>query len=125
MERINKKIIVVLTMFLGLFLALVLYMTYFQIVKAKDIATGEYAQYNRRHWVDENKGKRGTIYDSEGNVLVETQTDSNNNNFRKFLYGSIYSPITGFNSKNYGTAGLEKSYAKTLLNIIENTPLSE
>lgn len=125
MERINKKIIVVLTMFLGLFLALVLYMTYFQIAKAKDIATGEYAQYNRRHWVDENKVKRGTIYDSEGNVLVETQTDSNNNNFRKFLYGSIYSPITGFNSKNYGTSGLEKSYAKTLLNIKENTPLSD
>ncbi|WP_300409929.1 penicillin-binding protein 2 [Lagierella sp.] len=125
MERINKKIIVVFCVFVALFLGLVLYMTYFQIVKAKDIATGEYSQYNRRHWVDENKVKRGTIYDSEGNVLVETQTDSDNNNFRKFTYGSIYSPITGFNSKNYGTSGLEKSYAKTLLNIKEDTPLSE
>ncbi|MDO5017810.1 MAG: penicillin-binding protein 2 [Lagierella massiliensis] len=125
MERLNKKIIVVLSVFLGLFLALVFYMTYFQIAKAKDIAKGEYSQYNRRHWVDENKVKRGTIYDADGNVLVETQTDSNNNNYRKFNYGSIYSPVTGFNSKNYGTSGLEKTFAKPLLNIKESTPLSD
>ena len=125
MEKYNKKILIIFTAFVFMFLGLVLYMTYFQIVKANSIAKGEFSQYNRRYWVDENKIKRGTIYDDSGNILVETRSDNDGNNYRYFPYEENYAPITGFNSKTYGTTGLEKSFARALLNIEDDTPLSE
>ena len=122
MEKTNKRIILVLSMFLVLFVILVLYMTYFQSAKAKEIADNE---YNKRLWVDENSIRRGTIYDRDGNEVVVTKKDEEGNNYRSFPMGQSYSNITGYNSKIYGTAGLEKSYGKVLLNINEKTPLSE
>ncbi|MDO5716031.1 MAG: penicillin-binding transpeptidase domain-containing protein [Tissierellia bacterium] len=122
MEKTNKRIILVLSMFLVLFVILVLYMTYFQSAKAKEIADNE---YNKRLWVDENSIRRGTIYDRDGNEVVVTKKDEEGNNYRSFPMGQSYSNITGYHSKIYGTAGLEKSYGKVLLNINEKTPLSE
>lgn len=100
-------------------------MTYFQIAKAKDVSIGygKYGQYNKRYWVDENKVKRGTVYDSGNNIVVETLKDSNGNNYRNFPFDEIYAPITGYSIN--GGSGLEKSYGKQLLNIKEDTPLSD
>ena len=106
-NKMNKRIIVVLSFLMTLFVLLVLYLTYFQIVKADKIANNE---YNKRLWVDEDKVERGTIYDRDKNVLVETKKDSAGKNYRFFDYADIYGNITGYNSKTYGTAGLEKSY---------------
>lgn len=125
MEKVNKKILIIFAGFVFLFLGLVLYMTYFQVVKAKDLNNGEYSKYNPRNTVDENKVKRGTVYDSDGNILIETKTDSDKNNYRSFPYGEDYAPITGYNSKSYGTYGLEQSFSNQLLNIKEDTPLAE
>lgn len=121
-NKMNKRIIVVLSFLMTLFVLLVLYLTYFQIVKADKIANNE---YNKRLWVDEDKVERGTIYDRDKNVLVETKKDSSGKNYRFFDYADIYGNITGYNSKTYGTAGLEKSYMKELLNINKDTPLSQ
>ena len=121
-NKMNKRIIVVLSFLMTLFVLLVLYLTYFQIVKADKIANNE---YNKRLWVDEDKVERGTIYDRDKNVLVETKKDSAGKNYRFFDYADIYGNITGYNLKTYGTAGLEKSYMKELLNINKDTPLSQ
>lgn len=121
-NKMNKRIIVVLSFLMTLFVLLVLYLTYFQIVKADKIANNE---YNKRLWVDEDKVERGTIYDRDKNVLVETKKDQSGKNYRFFDYADIYGNITGYNSKTYGTAGLEKSYMKELLNINKDTPLSQ
>ncbi len=118
----NRRIILVLSVLMTLFVLLVLYLTYFQIVKADTVANNE---YNKRLWVDENKIARGNIYDRDKNVLVETKKDDSGNNYRYFDYADIYGNITGYNSKIYGTAGLEKAYMKELLNINKDTPLSE
>ncbi|QQK07112.1 peptidoglycan D,D-transpeptidase FtsI family protein [Miniphocaeibacter halophilus] len=125
MEKFNKKILIVFSFLVFLFLGLVLYMTYFQIAKAKDVSTGygKYGQYNKRYWVDENKVKRGTVYDSQNNIVVETLKDSNGNNYRNFPFDDIYAPITGYSIN--GGSGLEKSFGKQLLNIKEDTPLSD
>ncbi|NMB13981.1 MAG: penicillin-binding protein 2, partial [Gallicola sp.] len=72
MEKFNKKIILILSLFVVVFVAFVLYMTYFQIVRAEDVARHE---YNKRLWVDENKIERGAIYDRNGNLLAETKKD--------------------------------------------------
>ncbi len=126
MEKYNKKILMVFTLFVFLFLGLILYMTYFQIVRAKELKTNkEYSQYDSRNSVDENVIKRGTIYDSEGNPIVTTEKDSDGVNYRNFKYGKIYAPITGYNSKSYGTTGLEKTYRDELLDIKKDTPLAD
>ncbi|MDL2310650.1 penicillin-binding protein 2 [Peptostreptococcaceae bacterium OttesenSCG-928-C18] len=126
MEKYNKKILIVFTAFVFLFVSLILYMTYFQIVKAKELTNDKkYSQYDSRNTVDENKVKRGTIYDRDGNVLVSTKTQSDGNNYREFLYGKTYAPVTGYNSKTYGTSGLESTYRDELLDIKKDTPLSE
>lgn len=121
-SNMNKRIIFVLSFLMTLFVLLVLYLTYFQIVKADKIANNE---YNKRLWVDEKKLERGTIYDRDKNVLVETKKDQSGKNYRFFDYANIYAAITGYNSKTYGTAGLEKSYMKELLNVNKDTPLSQ
>ena len=125
MEKFNKRIIMVFSAFLFLFISLVLYMTYFQIVKAKDLQSKKYSAYDGRNFVDENKIKRGTVYDSGNNILIETRKDSDGNNYRYFPYEDMYAPVTGYNSKDYGKTGLELSYGPQLLNVKENTPLSE
>lgn len=122
MRKTNRRIIIVLSGFLILFLLLILYMTYFQQVKAKELASSE---YNQRNWIDENAVARGTIYDRDRKEVVVTKKDGEGNNYRYFNYGIAYGNLTGYSSRAYGTAGLEKSYGKTLLNINEKTPLSD
>ena len=95
-NKMNKRIIVVLSFLMTLFVLLVLYLTYFQIVKADKIANNE---YNKRLWVDEDKVERGTIYDRDKNVLVETKKDSSGKNYRFFDYADIYGNINGNKSK--------------------------
>ncbi|MDY6065736.1 MAG: penicillin-binding protein 2 [Finegoldia sp.] len=121
-SKTNKKVILILAVFCVLFSLLVLYMTYFQIVKAEDLANNE---NNKRLWVDDTKIARGDIYDRDGNPIVQTEKDENGNNYRLFNYENIYGNITGYNSKLYGTAGLEKSYTKELLNIQDKSSISQ
>ncbi|WP_242491876.1 peptidoglycan D,D-transpeptidase FtsI family protein [Miniphocaeibacter massiliensis] len=126
MEKYNKKILIVFTAFVFLFVGLILYMTYFQIVKSKELKNNkQYSQYDSRNTVDENKVKRGTIYDRDGNILVSTKRQSDGNNYREFVYGKTYAPVTGYNSKSYGTSGLESTYRDELLAIKKDTPLSD
>lgn len=121
-EDTNKRITVIMASMTIIFVLLVLYLTYFQIIKADTIADNE---YNKRLWVDENKVRRGTIYDRDMVPVVKTDRDSNGNNYRVFEYGPEYAHITGYNSKMYGTSGLEKTKSKELLNISKDTALSD
>lgn len=122
MEKFNKKIIMILSLFVIIFVGFVLYMTYFQIVQAEEVANNE---YNKRLWVDENKVSRGPIYDRKGDYLAETMKDSAGNNYRNYPGGIAFSNIVGYNSTKYGKNGLEKTYNNILLNISKDTPLSE
>lgn len=122
MEKFNKKIILILSLFVVIFVGFVLYMTYFQIVRAEEVAKHE---YNKRLWVDENKIERGAINDRDGNILAETKKDSAGNNYRYYPKGIAFSNIVGYNSTQYGKNGLEKTFNNTLLNISSDTPLSE
>ena len=49
----------VLTFISLLFILILAYMTYFQVVKADKLKNSE---DNKRNWVDDNKLKRGKIY---------------------------------------------------------------
>ena len=58
----------VLTFISLLFILILAYMTYFQVVKADKLKNSE---DNKRNWVDDNKLKRGNILDSKGNILLK------------------------------------------------------
>lgn len=118
----SKRYKRVLTFISLLFILILGYMTYFQVVKSDKLKNDE---NNKRNWVDDNKLKRGNILDSNGNILAETKEDEKGEKYRYFPYGSAYAHIVGYNSKKYGKTGIEKKFNATLLNKQDKTPIGE
>lgn len=107
----NSKIIKVLIVISGLFLALLTYLLYFNMFRADEVATNP---YNRRQWDDEKYVTRGTIYDSQGLVLAET-VESESGTERVYSQGRLYSHVIGYCSQVYGKSLLEREYDSELL----------
>lgn len=107
----NSKIIKVLIVISGLFLALLTYLLYFNLFRADEVATNP---YNRRQWDDEKYVTRGTIYDSQGLVLAETVEDGDSSK-RVYSQGKLYSHVIGYCSQVYGKSLLEREYDSQLL----------
>lgn len=108
----NKRIIRVLIVISALFLALLSYLLYFNMFQAEKVSTNA---YNRRQWDDERYVIRGTIYDSEGLVLAETQENDDKTAVRKYPQGRLYSHIIGYCSQVYGKSLLERAFDSELL----------
>lgn len=113
----NKKMIIVLGIFIILLLLIAIYLAYFQIFKSDFYASHD---FNTRNNVDESQVLRGTIRDRDGNALTYTERDEAGNNVRINKYSYMYSPIIGYTSPNLGKTGLEAKYNRKLLNIPEN-----
>ncbi len=109
--NVNRRIIRVLIVISGLFLALLTYLLYFNLFKAETVSTNP---YNRRQWDDERYVTRGTIYDSKGLVLAETVEDGDSVK-REYSQGRLYSHVIGYCSKVYGKSLLERAYDSELL----------
>lgn len=107
----NSKIIKVLIVISGLFLALLTYLLYFNLFRADEVATNP---YNRRQWDDEKYVTRGTIYDSQGLVLAETVEDGESSK-RVYSQSRLYSHVIGYCSQVYGKSLLEREYDSQLL----------
>ena len=118
----NKRYIRVLTLISILFLIILGYMTYFQVVKADKLKNDE---NNKRNWVDDNKLKRGNILDRDGNILAQTIDGENKEKIRNFPYGKTYAHLVGYNSKKYGKTVLEKRFNSVLINKHDKTPIAE
>ncbi len=114
----KKKLFVVLILLLISFLAIVLYMTYFQIFKAEFYANHK---FNARNWVDESRVMRGEILDRKGNTLAYSQKEKDKGIKRYYTYDYLYSPIIGYSSKELGNTGIEQSFNRELLNITTNS----
>lgn len=113
-STLNKRLLFVMIFFVIIFMGLALYLVYFQLFKAKTIASNE---NNRRNWVNEENIARGKILDKNGNILAYSDIDQNGNQVRHYNYGKISSTITGYTSKTYGKTGIEKTYNNWLLNL--------
>lgn len=118
----NKRYTRVLTFITLLFVIILGYMTYFQVVKSDKLKNDE---NNKRNWVDDNKLKRGNILDRDGNILAETIEAENGEKIRSFPFGSTYAHLVGYNSKKYGKTGIEKKFNSVLINKQDKTPISE
>src|SRR5690625_722869 len=71
-STMNKRLIYVMIFFIILFLIIVFYLVFFQLFKSETIADNS---HNKRHWIDENIIKRGSIYDRNGNLLNYSEKD--------------------------------------------------
>ena len=109
--RTNKRIIRVLIAISLLFLALVTYLLWFNMFRAKDVYTNS---YNKRQWESEQQVQRGEIHSQDGVLLAETEIDGDAR-IRKYPKGRLYSHIIGYCSQVYGKTQLEMSHDDDLI----------
>ena len=109
--RTNKRIIRVLIAISLLFLALVTYLLWFNMFRAKDVYTNS---YNKRQWESEQQVQRGETYSQDGVLLAETEIDGDAR-IRKYPKGRLYSHIIGYCSQVYGKTQLEMSHDDDLI----------
>ena len=93
-----------------LFIGLVCYMVYFQVVRSSDLLN---SPYNKRTEALAEKVVRGSILSSDGTVLAETHLDGEGNENRSYPYGSLFAHTVGY--LDYGSSGLEQSQNSRLL----------
>ena len=103
----NREFTRITWAFVILFLLLMAYIVYYNMVKAKDIVS---SPYNARQNAFEDQVVRGTIYDHFGNVLAETKGPDEK---RVYPYGEIFAQTVGYNSN--GRSGLEAKLNPYLL----------
>ena len=106
----NKELVRVTYLFVGVFLAMMGYMVYFNVVQSKDIIN---SPYNVRLDSMADRVVRGKILDREGNVLAETQVDADGDEKRVYPYGELYAHVVGYDTK--GKSGLESAENFNLL----------
>ena len=101
----SKKIIFnIMYLFLGLFVCMTGYFTYFIIFRSDDVINNT---YNKRQEVLAERIVRGDILSSDGEVLAHTQIDSEGKETRTYPYGNVFAHVIGRYSK--GKTGIEES----------------
>lgn len=114
-NRQNKSILVTTYVFLALFLGLIGYMVYFNVVKADDIINNS---YNKRQGILESKVIRGSILTSDGTVIASTAVDENGNDVRCYPCDNLFAHVAGY--INNGGYGLESNDGYYMLRSNEN-----
>lgn len=108
----NKRYITITMFFIIAFIFLAMYLVYFQSFESESIAKSE---YNGRLLLDNREYQRGNIYERNGEVLSYTEKNDEGNYIRKFPFGEVDAPITGYSSYIYGRTGIEKNYNRELI----------
>lgn len=102
-QEVQKKEFVRITyLFVGLFLAMMGYLVYFNVAKSKDIIN---SPYNVRLDSMADRVVRGEILDNDGNVLAETKVSEDGTETRVYPYGRMFAHVVGYDS--HGKSGLE------------------
>lgn len=91
---------------MALFLALMAYIVYFNVVRAKSIVN---SPYNERQDNFAQRVVRGSITDSYGTVLAETQVAEDGSESRYYPYGDMFAHVIGYSNSDYGKSGLEST----------------
>lgn len=109
--KLNKKIVILMSVVCALFLSEIIYLTYFTLFEAKDVVT---SSYNQRIREKESRVLRGTIYDRNGEVLAKS-VETDNGQVREYPYKELYAHTVGYSSQTYGKTGIELKYNDRLL----------
>ena len=94
----------------ALFLGLISYMIYFQIVKSEDLLN---SPLNKRQDEVEAQVVRGSILAADGTPLALTLTDDYGEPYRQYPYGALFAHTVGYGV--YGGSGLESSHNNDLI----------
>ncbi len=105
-------------MFVTLFLVMIGYLVYFNLVKSKDVIN---SVYNIRQDILADRVVRGKILDSEGNILAQTVTADDGTETREYPYGDMFTHTVGYSVK--GKSGVESIQNFNLLT--SNAPFLE
>jgi len=100
----KKSIYSVVYIFLGLFVLIMGYYTYFMIFRSNDTIN---STYNKRQEVLAQRVVRGEILSADGKILAKTVVDTEGSESRKYPYDELFSHVVGRTSK--GLSGLEET----------------
>ena len=94
----------------ALFLGLISYMIYFQVVKSEELLN---SPLNKRQDEVEAQVIRGSVLASDGTPLAVTYTDDYGEPYRQYPYGALFAHTVGYSV--YGGSGLESSHNNDLI----------
>lgn len=109
-SRKNHEFVVVTYFFLAIFMGMMAYFVYFQLVKSEEFIS---SSYNKRQDLFAQKVVRGDILSAEGYTLATTVTDKEGNESRSYPYGNMFSHIVGYSTN--GKSGIESFENLSLL----------
>ena len=89
---------------MGIFLALIGYLVYFNVELRDEYANSPYN--SKRQGTYQERVTKGKILASDGDILASTETDANGNEFRMYPYENVFAHVVGYSDK--GTSGLEQ-----------------
>jgi peptidoglycan glycosyltransferase len=116
-ESGRKTTLSIVYIFVGLFVLMMGYFTYFLLIKSDDVIN---STYNLRHDVLAKRIVRGKILSADGRVLAETITDDEENEIRDYPYNDMYAHVVGRVMR--GRTGIEEVENITLLTSYSNSP---
>ncbi|MFI5226390.1 MAG: peptidoglycan D,D-transpeptidase FtsI family protein [Candidatus Limnocylindrales bacterium] len=94
---------------------------YWQLVRSNDLST---SPDDPAVIAAARDAPRGLIRDRHGTVLASNRKDANGESYRVYKDKSM-SPVIGYASRVYGTAGLERAYDAQLSGLVRSDPLAE
>lgn len=106
----NREFVVITYLFVFLFVALIGYFVYFQVIRSETFIN---SSYNKRQDLFAKTVVRGEIMDRNGEVLAETITDADGNETRNYPYGRMFAHVVGYSTN--GKSGIESNMNLSLL----------
>ena len=112
MNDISANIKKVMIVFLICFFCLISYITYFEFYDGSKLVNNP---TNRRLWAKRNEVLRGSIYDTDMNVLAKSTKIGTETQKRAYPNGEIFAHALGYVDVRYGLTGLEAKYDSILM----------
>lgn len=117
----NKKIIHAFIFVSMFFLSIIVYLTYFQLFEAEELAK---KPENPRLELIEDKVRRGDIISSDGEVLAYSEMTEDGQK-RIYPFENMYSLVVGYKSERFGTTLIEAGYNEYLAGVSSSSKLDE
>jgi peptidoglycan glycosyltransferase len=107
----GKEYVIIAYTFVGIFLALIGYLVYFNIELKDEYANSPYN--SKRQGSYQERVVKGKILSADGDILASTETDQEGNEYRLYPYENVFAHVVGYSAS--GISGLEQSMNSQLL----------
>ena len=98
----NKPYAIVSYMFVAMFVSLIGYLVYFNVIKSEEFIN---SPYNTRQDTFADRVIRGDIRSSDGEILATTEVYEDGTENRYYPFGNMFAHVIGYDTK--GKSGLE------------------